>query len=138
LEGESLEFTWDFAKAEDGEYYQTIRLGERELWRELAFWRNVRRFEEVKGLLKKITQGRTEGENCGRKRNSSTRPARWNTPAFAIGGDSGLDGCSTLAGYPRTPERPCILFPALTYHLARAILTVIARFQQSTQWAICG
>jgi hypothetical protein len=52
LEGESLEFTWDFAKAADGEYYQTIRLGERELWRELAFWSNVRRFEQVNGLLK--------------------------------------------------------------------------------------
>jgi hypothetical protein len=52
LEGESLEFTWDFAKAEDGEYYQTIRLGERELWRVLAFWSNVRRFEQVNGLLK--------------------------------------------------------------------------------------
>ena len=52
MEGEALEFTWDFAKAEDGEYYQTICLAERELWRELAFWSNVRRFEEVKGLLK--------------------------------------------------------------------------------------
>jgi hypothetical protein len=52
LGGESLEFTWDLAKVPDGEYYQTIRLGERELWRELAFWSNVRRFEEVWGLLK--------------------------------------------------------------------------------------
>ena len=52
LQEESLEFVWDFVKATDGEYYQIIRLGERELWRELAFWNNLGRFEEVKGLLK--------------------------------------------------------------------------------------
>jgi hypothetical protein len=52
LQGESLEFTWDFVKAADGEYYQIIRLGEREVFRELAFWNNLGRFEEVKGLLK--------------------------------------------------------------------------------------
>jgi hypothetical protein len=61
LEGESLDFTWDFVKAPDAEYYQTIRLGERELWRELAFWSNVRRFEEVKGLLKQKYRARFRG-----------------------------------------------------------------------------
>jgi hypothetical protein len=52
LEGESLAFGWDFVKGEDGEFYQIIKIGEVELWRELAFFNNLRRFEEVKELLK--------------------------------------------------------------------------------------
>jgi len=52
LNGESLEFDWDFQKGLDGEWYQVIRAGDAEVWRELAFFNNIRRFEEVKGLLK--------------------------------------------------------------------------------------
>ena len=53
LEGESLEFVWDFVNGSDGEYYQVIRAGEKELWWEFAFFNNLRRFEEVKHLLRK-------------------------------------------------------------------------------------
>jgi hypothetical protein len=52
IDGESLEFGWDFQKGEDGEWYQVIRVVDAEVWRELAFFNNVRRFEEIKKLLK--------------------------------------------------------------------------------------
>ena len=52
LDGASLEFQWDFVKGEDGEWYQSIRLRDVEVWRELAFFNNLQRFEEVKELLK--------------------------------------------------------------------------------------
>ena len=52
LDGESLEFDWDFVKGDDGEFYQVIRAGDVEAWRELAFFNNVPRFEEIKGLLR--------------------------------------------------------------------------------------
>lgn len=53
LQGEALEFIWDLVKVADGEYYQVIRLGEREIFTEPAFWGNTSRFAEVKRLLKK-------------------------------------------------------------------------------------
>jgi hypothetical protein len=52
VNGEALEFQWDFLKGEDGEWYQCIRFGDAELWRELAFFNNMRRFAEVKKLLR--------------------------------------------------------------------------------------
>src|SRR6266852_5824525 len=54
LDGESLEFTWDIAVhvGDEKEDYQIIRVGEREVWRELAFWDNMVRFNEIKDLLK--------------------------------------------------------------------------------------
>lgn len=52
LDGESLEFDWDFVKGEDGEWYQVIRVGAVEVWRELAFFNNIQRFEEIKGMLR--------------------------------------------------------------------------------------
>jgi hypothetical protein len=52
LDGESLEFVWGFVKGDDGEFHQVIRAGDAEVWRELAFFNNLRRFEEVKGMLK--------------------------------------------------------------------------------------
>jgi hypothetical protein len=54
LEGESLEFRWDIAVhvGDENEDYQIIRVGEREVWRELAFWDNMVRFNEIKALLK--------------------------------------------------------------------------------------
>ena len=52
MNGEELEFDWDFIKGNDGEFYQVIRAGEPEVWRELAFFNNLRRFEEIKELLK--------------------------------------------------------------------------------------
>ena len=51
LDDEMLEFTWDIADAA-GEKYQVIRLGDAELWREVAFSDNIRRFNEVKELLR--------------------------------------------------------------------------------------
>jgi hypothetical protein len=52
LDDEKPEFTWDIAEAA-GEKYQVIRLGDAELWRELAFFENIQRFHQVKELLKK-------------------------------------------------------------------------------------
>src|ERR1019366_7681616 len=55
LEGdESLEFTWDFKQhvGDEDEKYQIILVGEIEVWRELAFWDNMVRFNEIKALLK--------------------------------------------------------------------------------------
>jgi hypothetical protein len=52
LDGESLEFDWDFVKGDDGEWHQVIRAGDAEVWRELAFFNNLRRFEEIKELLR--------------------------------------------------------------------------------------
>jgi hypothetical protein len=55
LDGESLEFTWDFKQhvGDEDEKYQIIRFGEIEVWRELAFWDNMLRFNEIKDLLKR-------------------------------------------------------------------------------------
>jgi hypothetical protein len=39
-------------KGDDGDFHQIIKVGDVELWRELAFFNNLRRFEEVKELLK--------------------------------------------------------------------------------------
>jgi len=36
----------------DEENYQVIRTGEAEVWRELAFWDNIPRFNEIKSLLR--------------------------------------------------------------------------------------
>jgi hypothetical protein len=52
LAGDSLEFIWDFAKI-DGENYQIIQTGNVEIWRELAFFENIDRFNEVKELLRR-------------------------------------------------------------------------------------
>jgi hypothetical protein len=54
LEGESLEFIWDLAEhvGEEDEDFQIIRIGDREIWRELAFWDNILRFNAIKHLLR--------------------------------------------------------------------------------------
>jgi hypothetical protein len=52
LAGDSLEFIWDFAEI-DGENYQIIQTGNVEIWRELAFFENIDRFNEVKELLRR-------------------------------------------------------------------------------------
>jgi hypothetical protein len=52
LDGEALEFDWDFEREEDCEFYQVIRAGDAEVWKELAFFNNIRRFEEIKKMLK--------------------------------------------------------------------------------------
>ena len=54
LEGKSLEFLWDIKVhvGDENEDYQIIRVGERGVWRELAFWGNMVRFNEIKDLLK--------------------------------------------------------------------------------------
>jgi hypothetical protein len=52
LDGQALEFEWNFVKGDDGEFYQVIRAGDVEAWRELAFFNNGPRFEEIKGLLR--------------------------------------------------------------------------------------
>ncbi len=46
LEGESLEFDWDFEKGADGEFNQIIRTGDVEVWREPAFFNNVPRLRK--------------------------------------------------------------------------------------------
>jgi hypothetical protein len=51
LAGESLEFTLDVIKVDD-EDYQVIQLGDVEVWRELAFWDHLPRFNELKNLLR--------------------------------------------------------------------------------------
>ncbi len=52
LAGDSLEFIWDFAEL-DGEHYQIIKMGKVEIWRESAFFENIDRFNEIKGLLRR-------------------------------------------------------------------------------------
>ncbi len=49
--GDNLEFIWDLVEM-DGESYQVIRLRHVELWRELAFFENIDRFNQVKELLR--------------------------------------------------------------------------------------
>ena len=48
-EGYHLDWTGEY----ENEDYQVIRVGEREVWRELAFWDNMVRFNEIKDLLKR-------------------------------------------------------------------------------------
>ena len=52
LAGDGLEFIWDFTEI-DGEVYQLIRLGYAEIWREVAFFENIDRFNEIKELLRR-------------------------------------------------------------------------------------
>ena len=54
LPGESLEFIWDIAEdvGAEKEDFQIIQIGDREIWRELAFYDNILRFNDIKGLLK--------------------------------------------------------------------------------------
>jgi len=52
LAGDGLEFIWDFAEM-DGESYQVIRLGDTRFWKELAFFENIDRFNEIKELLRR-------------------------------------------------------------------------------------
>lgn len=51
LEGDVLEFAWDFEE-EDDEAWVIIRCGERTIWQELAHWEDIPRFNEVKDLLR--------------------------------------------------------------------------------------
>jgi hypothetical protein len=44
-------FAWDFVEDEK-DHFQEIRLGDRLVWRELAFWENGTRFGEIEDLLK--------------------------------------------------------------------------------------
>ena len=45
------EFLWDFVEDEQ-DHFQEIRLGDRLIWREWAFWENGARFGEIEDLLK--------------------------------------------------------------------------------------
>lgn len=47
----ACEFVWDIAEDEQDKF-QEIRLGDRLIWRELAFWENRTRFGEIENLLK--------------------------------------------------------------------------------------
>jgi hypothetical protein len=51
LKGDALEFLWDIEDA-GGDTYQIIRLGETEVWRELAFFDSIPRFNEIKEFLR--------------------------------------------------------------------------------------
>jgi hypothetical protein len=66
LNGEELEFTLDVIKV--GEDYQVIRLGDVEVWRELAFWDHLPRFNELKNLLR---------EKYGAAKFKSLTPTAW-------------------------------------------------------------
>jgi hypothetical protein len=57
LAGDGLEFIWDCTEM-DGETYQIIQLGNAEIWRELAFFENIDRFNQVKELLRTKYGGR--------------------------------------------------------------------------------
>jgi hypothetical protein len=59
LAGDGLEFIWDLTEM-DGETYQIIQLGNAEIWRELAFFENIDRFNEVKELLRKKIRGKIQ------------------------------------------------------------------------------
>jgi hypothetical protein len=45
------EFIWDIVEDENDKF-QEIRIGDRLIWRELAFWENLDRFSAIDGLLK--------------------------------------------------------------------------------------
>jgi hypothetical protein len=47
----ACEFIWDIVEDEQDKF-QEIRLGDRLIWRELAFWENVPRFCKIEDLLK--------------------------------------------------------------------------------------
>jgi hypothetical protein len=47
----ACEFIWDIAQDEHDKF-QEIRIGDRLIWRELAFWENGPRFGEIEDLLK--------------------------------------------------------------------------------------
>lgn len=51
LSDAECDFLWDFVDDEQ-DHFQEIRLGDRLIWRELAFWENGTRFSEIEGLLK--------------------------------------------------------------------------------------
>jgi hypothetical protein len=57
---ESLEFTWDLEEnvGDEKEDCQIIRLRDREVWREPAFFDNILRFNEIKELLKRKYRAR--------------------------------------------------------------------------------
>jgi transcription elongation factor Elf1 len=50
VDGERLEFTWDFLEA-DGERYTLILVDDREIWREPAVYDGYHRFERMRELL---------------------------------------------------------------------------------------
>ncbi len=51
LDGGFLEFALDVLHL-DGEDYNVVQWGDTEIWRELAFWDNVPRFDQIKDILK--------------------------------------------------------------------------------------
>jgi hypothetical protein len=54
LDGDALELIWDFEPGGDGEDNVTvIRHGDRELWREVAYWKGGDRFAEVFTILRR-------------------------------------------------------------------------------------
>ena len=50
LEGDALEFIWDHVE-DEGAYSIVLRIGERELWREPAYFECYRRFGELLAIL---------------------------------------------------------------------------------------
>jgi hypothetical protein len=50
IRGDDITIVWDFEERE-GEKFTVLRHGGREIWRELAYWEGIERFEEVTGLL---------------------------------------------------------------------------------------
>ncbi|MGV0838462.1 hypothetical protein [Mycolicibacterium thermoresistibile] len=52
LSDERLVVEWDMERADDGEHQTVLRVGEREIWREFAFWEGITRFEQVVEVLR--------------------------------------------------------------------------------------
>ena len=52
------EFLWDLVEDEN-DLFQEIQLKDRLIWRELAFWENKTRFDEIEDLLRQKYRGRS-------------------------------------------------------------------------------
>ena len=57
IPGDSITIVWDFEER-DGEAFTVLRHEDREIWRELAFWEGIERFEEVATLLEQRYRSR--------------------------------------------------------------------------------
>lgn len=52
VDGARIELLWDFVEV-DGEHWTVLRHGDRELFRELAYWEGIERFKEVVAILRR-------------------------------------------------------------------------------------
>jgi hypothetical protein len=52
LDGDRLVITWDFEWVDEEHWTMILRRGDREIWRETAFWEGIGRFAEVVEILR--------------------------------------------------------------------------------------